>query len=202
MIEILKQSYGINSPIFIDDMVNISGHSRARVNQLVKELVANNQLAKFSDGIYYIPTVTMFGNSILDPRTVITRKYLQDDSGQIGIYSGMSLLSFFGVTNQVPSSYEIVTNNEATRVRSVAVGNLQVKLRRSRIKINNENYKVYQLLELMNQLDVKENFPPEKIVQYIKDNNIKYADIAKYLEYFPAKVSKNLNRGGVLYATV
>lgn len=198
----IVMEYGKNQPIFFNEIMDKTKLSRSRVNQLVKESIDVGQLVRFSEGIFYVPTKTFFGNSILDVRKVIDKKYIKDNNKIFGIYTGITLLNMFGITMQVPNVCEIVTNKETTRVREIDLNGQKVILRKSRFEITKSNYKIYMLLELFNQIGLNEEFDTRKIVAFIKENDISYAQIMKYINYFPAKVGKNFTRSGVYYATL
>lgn len=202
MLNNIIDNFKTNEPILISDIIKFSGYSRPRVNQIVSECINSGKLARFCDGVFYAPTNTILGKSTLDIKQVIKRKYLEYNGNIFGIYAGLSLLNAFGITTQVPSVYEIITNNESTRVRKIVLNGQNIVLRKSRCKITKSNYKIYALLELLNLIDIKDNIDYDVIINYIKKNNIKYKDMVKYLEFFPAKVSKNLNRSELIYATL
>ncbi len=198
----IVMEYGKNQPIFFNEIMDKTKLSRSRVNQLVKESIDAGQLVRFSEGIFYVPTKTFFGDSILDVRKVIDKKYIKDNNKIFGIYTGITLFNMFGITMQVPNVCEIVTNKETTRVREIDLNGQKVILRKSRFEITKSNYKIYMLLELFNQIGLNEEFDTRKIVAFIKENDISYAQIMKYINYFPAKAGKNFTRSGVYYATI
>lgn len=202
MLNNLIMGYGKNVPIFLSDILKNSYYSRSRVNQLIKEYIDKGKLARFSDGVFYIPTKTVLDNSVLDIRKVVDKKYIKDAKDVFGIYGGISLLNAFGFTMQVPNVYEIVTNNESTRVREIQLNGQKIILRKSRFQITKANYKIYMLLELFNQFDKDEIINADKIVKFVKSNKLEYKEIMKYMNYFPAKVSKNFNRSEIIYAII
>lgn len=194
--------FGCNQPIFLGEIIKRTGLSRPRVNQLIKEYIYNGQLARFSEGIFYVPNKTILGNSSLDIRKVIEKKYIQNDGNIFGIFTGIAILNSFGFTNQVANAAEIVTNGEKTRVRETSINGQKIILRKSRCEINKENYKIYMLLELFNQIGLNEEIDNTKIIKFIKENKLDAKQIITYMSYFPGKVSKNFNRSGVVYEII
>ena len=75
--EYLLQQYGTNEPIISADIV-FKNYSRPWVMKQLKSLCEDGKLIRFEKGIYYIPTDTVFGKSILNPRKVIEKKYIND----------------------------------------------------------------------------------------------------------------------------
>ena len=55
--------------------------------------------------------------------------------------------------------YEIVSNKESSKCREVVIFNRKFVIKKSRCKINSENYKAYMILELFNEMGVDEVIP-------------------------------------------
>lgn len=92
----------------------------------------------------------------------------------------------------MPNVWEVVTNKESSRGRKIIVGYMPVIVRRARTEINSGNYKVLQVLDLLN--DNKLNFTQknkEIISGYIRENRIPRREVLRYSEYYPAKALKN-----------
>ena len=180
LVKCLKTQYGENTPIFFEDIANVcSGYTRGRVYQLIDAAMNSGLLAKAGYDCYYIPTTTPFGKSLLNPRKVIEKKYISNKGEVYGFYTGLALLNSFGITTQMPNVIEVFTNNEATKSR--------------RVTINNSNYKEMMLLELFNLADIRsiDARATQKIVDYMKQNNISIQGIMKYAKFVPARAIKN-----------
>ena len=94
----------------------------------------------------------------------------------------------------MPNTIEICTNSERTKLRTVKVGSRDVTLRRSRVKITNENLNVISFLELMNTIPTG-FFDDERksiIGKWVRDNKITRDLILKYAPEFPDKAMRNL----------
>lgn len=150
-------------------------------------------LAKAGYDCYYIPTTTPFGKSLLNPRKVIEKKYISNNDEVYGFYTGLVLLNSFGITTQMPNVIEVFTNNEATKSRRVTINNQTIIVKRARTTINNSNYKEMMLLELFNLADIRsiDARATQKIVDYMKQNNISVQGIMKYAKFVPARAIKN-----------
>ncbi len=194
LVNCLKNQYGENEPIFFEDIANVcSGYTRGRVYQLIDAAMNSGLLAKAGYDCYYVPTTTPFGKSLLNPRKIIEKKYISNNGKVYGFYTGISLLNSFGITTQMPNVIEVFTNNEATKSRRVTINNQTIIVKRARTTINNSNYKEMMLLELFNladacSIDIQS---AQKIVDYIKKNNISIQGIMKYAEFVPARAIKN-----------
>lgn len=193
-VKCLKNQYGENTPIFFEDIANVcSGYTRGRVYQLIDAAMNSGLLAKAGYDCYYIPTTTPFGKSLLNPRKVIEKKYISNKGEVYGFYTGLVLLNSFGITTQMPNVIEVFTNNEATKSRRVTINNQTIIVKRARTKINNSNYKEMMLLELFNLADVRsiDARATQKIVDYMKQNNISVQGIMTYAKFVPARAIKN-----------
>ena len=111
----------------------------AWIKKQIAELYALGKVGRFEKGIYYIPCETIMGQTKLDPRKVIEKKYLSDQKRVYGYYSGLTFMNRMGLTLQVPAIEEIYTNNEPSRVRDVTVGFQKIRLRRARCEISKQN---------------------------------------------------------------
>ena len=194
LVKCLKSQYGENTPIFFEDIANVcSVYTRGRVYQLIDAAMNSGLLAKAGYDCYYIPTTTPFGMSLLNPRNVIEKKYISNNDEVYGFYTGLALLNSFGITTQMPNVIEVFTNNEATKSRRVTINNQTIIVKRARTTINNSNYKEMMLLELFNLADISsiDARATQKIVDYMKQNNISIQGIMKYAKFVPARAIKN-----------
>lgn len=194
LVNCLKTQYGENTPIFFEDIANVcSGYTRGRVYQLIDAAMNSGLLAKAGYDCYYVPTTTPFGKSLLNPRKIIEKKYISNNGKVYGFYTGISLLNSFGITTQMPNVIEVFTNNEATKSRRVTINNQTIIVKRARTTINSANYKEMMLLELFNLADARsiDVQATQKIVDYMKKNNISIQGIMKYAEFVPARAIKN-----------
>lgn len=194
LVNCLKTQYGENTPIFFEDIANVcSGYTRGRIYQLIDAAMNSGLLAKAGYDCYYVPTTTPFGKSLLNPRKIIEKKYISNNGKVYGFYTGISLLNSFGITTQMPNVIEVFTNNEATKSRRVTINNQTIIVKRARTTINSANYKEMMLLELFNLADARsiDVQATQKIVDYMKKNNISIQGIMKYAEFVPARAIKN-----------
>lgn len=76
LLDRLTTNFGCNEPILLDE-IDCGGYSRPWLFKELNELCRTGKLARFDRGIYYIPTETAFGASLLDPRKVIEKKYVR-----------------------------------------------------------------------------------------------------------------------------
>ena len=198
--EYLLENYKANEPIFVSDieMPVTDGNLR----QMFKTLCDTGKIKRFDTGIYYIPKASVLKGGVpLAADEVAVAKYIIRKGKVDGFYSGYTFANQLGISTQVPYVKEIVSNNASTRVKEVNVRNKKILLRRARTEITNENYVVLQLLELLKDLeqyyDISFVNVCERLKKYVLTENIKKADVDKYIEDFPDKVYKNIYRTGL-----
>lgn len=199
--EYLLQKYGTNEPILSSD-ITFKDYSRPWVMKQLKSLCDDGKLMRFEKGVYYIPTDTVFGKSVLSPRKVIEKKYINDGENIIGYYSGVTFQNQLKLTTQMPNVIEIYTNKESTNVRSVMVGKQKVILRKARTDINSTNVAVLSFLEMMNDITPRllNREKKQRIVEYINSNRITKEDITSYAEIFPDRAMRNLIESEAIFS--
>lgn len=197
---LLKQ-YGYNEPIFTQEIA-YKEYSKPWLYKELNRLCDEGTMIRYDKGIYYIPKETSLGPSMLDPRKVVRKKYVQSGDTTLGYYSGNTLLNLLELSTQMPNSIEIYTNNEKSKVREVKIGNLSIVLRKARAPITNENAAVLQFLELMNFTDAAfYNSDRREIVnRFIKEKGITRDKVTAYAPVFPDRVMRNLVESEVVYS--
>ena len=181
-----------NEPIFIDDikeyiMQFYKEEEKEKIYNNVKEIL--NRLNKANiiktayKGIYYIPKTNIFGEVPLANSKIIRYKYLVDKFGNIkGYITGATLFNKAGLTTQVPNVIEIVTN-ECKNNNTYENKYLNVAIRKPKIKINNDNFKYLQFIDLIENRDniyIEVDNIDEILYNFIQENNLKFEKIIKY----------------------
>lgn len=201
MLESLLQQYGVNEPILSSEL-SFGGYSRPWIYKQLNQLCEDGKLVRYEKGVYYIPTQTPFGKSLLNPRKVIERKYISQGGETVGYYSGITFQNQLRLTTQMPNVIELYTNNETTRSRDVYVGKQKVRLRRARTRITAANADVLSFLELMNDLtsDLLNDEKKAIIARFISDRKITRKDISTYAPVFPDKAMRTLIESEIIYS--
>lgn len=196
----LMKTYGYNEPI-VSTEISFDGYSRPWLQKELARLCETGKLIRFERGIYYIPTQAPLGQSKLDAKKVVVKKYINNGRDVIGYFCGATFMNQLGLSTQVPNILEIYTNSEPSRAREVPVGNQKVLLRRSRTTVNRDNEATMSLLELMNFTDAAfYDAQKRKIVaDFIRRKGIRRNDISKYAPFFPDKAMRTLVESEVIY---
>lgn len=189
LFEYLKENYEDGEPIFLDD-IHIEGMRRDNFRQQIKTLADAGKIVRYEKGIYYIPKQTRFRSAAgPSPETVARYKYISRGGKTDGYYSGSTFANLIGISMQVPTKKEIVSNNIAAIVREVSIGKQSFIVRKTNVPISGDNVIVLQLLELLKNLgsylDSGYDEARETIKNYSLANHITREDIDRYIRRYP-----------------
>lgn len=181
----LKNRYKVKEPILLKDL-KFNNVSYDSIRWQLKKLTDKGILNRFEDGIYYI------GDDInLD--LVLEHKYIKRNNNIFGYYSGKNLAVELGLIND-DLDKEIITNEFKAIVRNVKIGNEDIILRHSNLKIDSNNYYILRLLDMLKRVsfDYVSTDTKNKLNEYINKYQIKKSDIDKYINNYPKKTYKNI----------
>lgn len=193
--DILKDRYGANEPIFADEALRaFEGVPKRTVYYRLEKAVEEGSVAKAERGVYYVPTETILGSSVLPPMKIIEKEYLACGEDVYGYWSGLMLENQMGLTTQNPSVLEIVTNKATKRVRHLgpAAGYKDVVLRQPRVEVTKANVEVLMLLDLVTSspLSSREVLDLKNLLDLAKRASKR--DVREIIPYYPAKTAKRL----------
>ena len=163
----IKENFEIGEPIFTNEILALFNYRKQKTMWLLKKCIDNGDIKKIERGVYYVPyKKTLSYNGVVfegletdnEPTTeeIIIKKYKYNNKGEVyGIDDGMVLENDLHLTTQVPQVYNIITNNESRNMRVVKIGNEEVRLKRPYTKITKDNYKEYEVLQVINLIDLK-----------------------------------------------
>ena len=202
-IERLSEKFNNNEPIFTEEILGLfREYSRAQVFRYIDKAKERKEIVQFTKGVYYIPNVTFWGDlSTITADAVIEKKYLRNAEQTYGVFGGIKLLNNFSVTTQMPAVIEVVTNNETTRCREIAVNGRRFILRKSRCEINKNNYAAYTVLQLFNDFTEQDRLDEasrRRLIEYIKSRKVTQKQLLELSMQFPARATKKLIGSGVL----
>lgn len=192
--EYLRENYQTNEPIFLSDIDLAVSNTNLR--QMFKVLCDSGKLKRFDNGIYYIPaTSRLKGGTSIAPGTVVQYRYIARNGKTDGYYSGFTFANQLGLTVQVPYTLEIVTNNTSSKVRKINVKGQRVVLRKSKTTVTDKNCRVLQLLDLLKDIDLyaddKNEETVERIMAYIREEEITQESVDEYISLYPDKIYRN-----------
>jgi len=190
--------YPFDEPIFVEDIKKYVKHNLGdkidlskvfkNINVLLNRLTKKKKIYLYTRGIYYKPTTGIFGVRGLNTDKVIYKKYLEDNGNIKGYFSGAVLFNVLGLTTQVPR-YKLIVTNECNIDSIYNDKKLCVVVKKTKIKIDNNNYIYLQLLDLLankEQINIEVENEKEIIYKFIKENNLEFDKIFMY-----AKLTNN-----------
>ena len=193
--EYLKENYKSNEPIFVSD-VDLPV-SDTNLRRMFKDLCDSGKVVRFDKGIYYIPKQSRLKGGVpLGTDTVVRAKYIIRKGKIEGYYSGYTFANQLGITTQVPYVTEVVSNNASSRFRELDLKGRRVVLRKPRITITEENFRVLQLLDLLSNVtqyadeDIED--VARRVKDYMKKEGIDRENVDKYVGEYPDRIYKNM----------
>lgn len=90
----------------------------------------------------------------------------------------------------------IVSNNASAKVHEVSLRERRILLRKAKIPVTKENYRILQFLDFLKDADqyVDEN---NCIRKYIVDEKIRKSDIDLYIRQYPDRIFRYIYDGAV-----
>ena len=147
------------------------------------------ELRCYQKGIYYLTSITPFGDLGISKEKLIANKYLLPDKGY---ETGLRLLHHMGLTTQMPTERLLATNTAKDCVRYDE--RLDVSVCPPKVPICAENKAYLQTLDALELLDrapVDTEEPYAVIADHIRRNGLQYETLLYYAD-------KNYNRGTVI----
>ena len=135
---------------------------------------------------------------------IIKKKYLGDERLIIGYKAGLNFANKLGLTTQTASVETIVSNAVSNKKREIKVNNSRLIIDAPRYKVTNENYKLLQILDLLNEferyseIDLK---PASKsLLKYISGIRLDDEKVEKIVSTYPLEAQVKFYKIGGHYA--
>lgn len=201
----LLDEYGYDEPILTEQLKEKLQLNPSTLRQYIKRLADKGLLAKVQNGIYFIPKKKpMFGSAVLDTDQVVRKKFIEDRDRIIGYKSGTNFANALGLTSQTAAVATIVTNNASAAKREVSVYKKRFIIRKPRANVNKSNYKLLQVLDLLNNYEQYSEKPlevaKEKILSYLEGVSLNEQEVKEYLDAYPIKTKLRVYELGLLDA--
>ncbi len=195
LIEYIEKTYKKGEPIFVSDLLKIN-NNKYNLSKALSSLVNEKRLNKYDDGVYFLPKESLLNNSTLSPETIAKYKYISNSDDCYGYYGGLYLANKLGLTTQVPTVIDIITNRTNSSQRMILINKQKFYIKPSKTIINNDNVYVLQLLDLLKDIDKYNEYSKEelvtKITNYIHLYKIRKNDIDLYINLYPTIIYKNI----------
>lgn len=196
LFEYLKKNYKYDNPIFLCD-IDIKGLSDNNLRQQIKHLTDAGYLLNYTTGIYCFK---YDGEPKIDTKKIIESKYIYRNHNHFGYYSGLTFLNQIGISNQVPNTKEIVSNNSQAIVKNIIINNNKLIVRKPRVKVDNSNAYLLPYLESLVTLNDYDDNDIQTSNFLLKRYAIKYNITKKladnFIDKFPIKIYKTIYERG------
>lgn len=199
----LIEIYGENEPIFVAEL-EYANMSEGSIRQQIMKLAEDGRIKRYDTGIYFIPKKSMFkSGTTLSLDRVLEKKYLENNDKRCGYIGGVAFANQLGLTTQVPMTYEVVTNKATKDYRETKLANSRIILRKPRVTIDENNYRILQFLDLIKDIDYYSEVSGEelqkRLIAYMTGCAMMFSDLEPYLQYYPDRIYKNLYETRLLY---
>ena len=201
--EYLVEKYGYDEPIFINNL-KVEDMNKKALRQAVSRLAKAGRLVKFDTGIYYIPKPDrLLKRAFLDTTKVIIKKYITDGQQIYGYFTGLTAANQLGITAQVPTHLEICSNIEASKGRTVMVGNRSLRVKRPKIEVRSDNYKILQLLDLIQDAEKWSDLPEQEMVSRLRtrivEEKLCREELKKCIILYPGRTAQKIIEWELIY---
>ena len=197
----LETNYGYNKPIIVSELKEKDELKNKNLKQLLYTLEKKDKISRYSRGVYYLPTETIFGKSTLNIDEIIYKKYISNGEEIYGFYTGFTFLNSIGLSEQIVAIPNIVTNNTSSKKRFVFYKKRRTALlNKSKVTINKDNFKILQFLDVFRFISDSYIEEIKKgLIKYIKREKLSRKDVEDYIKYFPKSTMDKLIRSGLIY---
>lgn len=198
----IESNYKENQPI-LSSALNIPGVTPTNLRQSLKNLTDKGKLKRFDSGVYFIPRKSLLKDgTTISADKVIEAKYIKNNNGVCGYYTGLKFANMLGITTQVPVTRELVTNNTAAKIRTIEIPGAKLIVRKAKTEITSENYRTLQFLDILgniyNYSELPVNVLNRKLRTYMQSADISGNMIRKYISYYPDKIARIMIEMGLV----
>ncbi len=175
--------------VFTYDTLAIAQSEFPAAAKVLSRMVANGEIKRYKNGLYYKPKQTPFGE--LKPREdELLKSYLFENNRQIAYITGVRLYNQLGLTTQIPNVVRLASRDKEIKTR---IGNLIIKPAKSYVPITRKNVPLLQLLDVMKDFNNIPDMDKKRGVTFLKENinNLSYNDKDKLTSFgkaYPPKV--------------
>lgn len=198
--ECIQRDYKVEEPILIGDLAAYDSNA-VKVRKTLQRLVDAGKLVWFDTGIYYIPKKykkPLDEKAFLDK--VVEKRFIKNAEGVFGYRDDTKIKMDLLYKKAEPLVYEVVSNKATKDYREFTIQKATVIVRKPKLLVTAENYKILQLLDAIKEMTVSDNPNDDfvwqqqrsRIENYMKNEKITMKKIRQYIKPYPDRVFKNL----------
>lgn len=184
-------NYKLNQPILIKDIyVSFPETNETTIRSILKRLTEKELVVKIKNGVYVLSNKeSIMGKLSVFTSDILDKKYLINENGFIGYKTGLSFANFLGLTTQTVSVESVISNAVSNKKREIKINNNRFIINAPRYQVTNENYKLLQILDLLNEFDsyseIDLKTASKIILKYITNIKLTDEEIEKIVSSYP-----------------
>lgn len=201
----IEYSHKDNKPILLPELYEAFHNvKKGTIRENMRRFVMEEKLIKIKNGVYSLPDPNrILKTPTFDTEETINKKYILNEDGSVSGYrSGFYIANVLRLTTQTPSVTLIYSNDVANRKRTIKVHNNKITIDQARTIVTNDNYKLLQVLDLLNELDKYNELPLDEtrqiIINYLKDIKLNKKEIEEIVEIYPKDAQINFYKMEIL----
>lgn len=201
--EYIKKKYNYDEPIQLSELyLNLPKMKEGTIRQVIKRLLTEEKIYKIKNGVYTIPNPDRILNKpSSNIRKVIEDTYIIDEKGnRVGYISGINFANSLGLTTQTASKEIIYSNLVANKKREISIKNTKIIINAPRVKVTNENYKLLQVLDLLNDFERYSEYSlkeaKEFIFSFLNKLNMSLEEVELIVDKYPLVAQVNFYKIG------
>ncbi|HZJ89386.1 MAG TPA: DUF6088 family protein [Bacilli bacterium] len=200
----IARNYEFNTPLFTQDIVeSFPSVKQGTIRQILRRLKSEAFLEQYSYGVYFRPKKQgVMNKAFITAEQISNAKYLLKNGVIQGYETGINLANKLGLTTQTSPFKKIMSNAVANKERQVKIGNATYIINAPRVKVTKENYKLLQILDLLDEYakHFKEGLEQQKdiLVSYFKELPLKKDEVITIIEKYPLRAQVFFYKIGIL----
>ena len=207
ILDYILNNYDKKTPIFVKNIYKeFPNISEGTIRSIFKRFSESNQLEKISNGVYSLPNKeSVLGKPSVYVNDVIQKKYIINDLGiRIGYESGINFANKLGLTSQTASVSTIYSNQVSNKKREIKLKTNRLIVNAPRVFVNDINYKLLQVLDLLNNFDKYSEYDlkksTKKIIEFISTIDLDEDTVEDIVSVYPLEAQVKFYKIGGLYA--
>jgi len=187
----IVSNYKQNEPILIKDIyTSFPDVNETTIRSILKRLTEKELVVKIKNGVYGLPNKeSIMGKPSVFTSDILSKKYLVNEKGIKGYKTGLSFSNMLGLTTQTASVESIISNAVSNKKREIKINNNRFIINAPRYKVTNENYKLLQVLDLLNEFDsyseMELKSAAKLILKYISNIKLDEEELEKIVSSYP-----------------
>ncbi len=207
VLDYISSSYDVYAPIFIKEIYKVFPDiNKNTIRSLFKRFKDQGKLIIIDKGVYALPNVySIFEQATVYAEGVAEEKYIRTIIGKIiGYNSGINFANSLGLTSQTASVPTIFSNIVSDKKRMTKIKNKRIIINRSRVEVTKENFKLLQILDLLNDFDkyCEKNLKEasEILLKYLTQVTMSETELDRIVSAYPLKAQVKFYKIGGQYA--